>query len=289
MNVTFLGLGNMGNPMARHLLAAGHHLTVFNRTPDRTVALASAGASVAATLSEAVQNAEVVITMLADDRAVLEVTENFIPNMKAGAIHACMSTISPDCSRRLMELHHARGQVYIAAPVFGRPEAAEARKLWVLAAGSARHIETCRPLFEAMGRALTILGDDPARANIVKISGNFLIAATIEALGEAFALVKKSGVEPGAFLEIINGALFNSPLYANYGGIIANQRFDPPGFKLKLGFKDARLVLDAARNAEVPMPLASLIGDNFLSALATGKADLDWSALAQIASERAGF
>ena len=291
MKVGFIGLGNMGLPMARNLLRAGHSLTVHNRAPGRAGQLAADGASAAGSPSEAARNAEVVVTMLADDQAVRSVMfgQGVLEAMPPGAIHLGMSTIGVACSRQLAEAHAAAGQGYVAGPVFGRPDAAAAARLWVVAAGAAQYIEACRPLMEAMGRAISVVGADPWVANVVKVTGNLLIACTIEALGEAFALQRKWGVEPRAFLEVVNGALFNSPLYANYGGLIADERYEPAGFRLRLGLKDTRLALEAADAVSVPLPLASLLRDHFLAAVANGKGDMDWAALALLAAENAGL
>jgi 3-hydroxyisobutyrate dehydrogenase-like beta-hydroxyacid dehydrogenase len=200
-----------------------------------------------------------------------------------------MSTISVAGSKRLAEQHAARGQIYIAAPVFGRPEAAAAAKLWIVAAGPADSIARCQPVFEAVSRGRSVVGVDPWLANAVKLAGNFLIAAALESMGEAFALVRKSGVDAGQFLEIVNSALFNSPLYAGYGAAVAKEQFEPAGFKLRLGFKDLRLAQDAAEAAAVPMPLAGVLRDRFLAAIARGEGDLDWAALARIAAVQAGL
>ena len=200
-----------------------------------------------------------------------------------------MSTIGVACSKRLAERHAGHGQVYLAAPVFGRPVAAAAAQLWIVAAGPPEAIERCQPVFDALGRGTSVVGADPWLANAVKLSGNFLIAAALESMGEAFALVRKSGVDAGQFLEIINTALFNSPLYAGYGGAVAKEQFEPAGFKLRLGFKDLRLVQEAAESAAVPMPLAGVLRDRFLAAMARGEGDLDWAAIARIAAVQAGL
>ncbi len=290
MKVGFIGIGNMGLPMARNLLRAGQSLTVYNRTAGRTEQAAE-GAAVAASAVDAARDAEVLITMLADDLAVRSVIfeQGVLAAMRPGAVHLGMSTISVALSRQLAEAHSAAGQGYVAGPVFGRPDAAAAARLWIVAAGNPRHVDTCRPLMEAMGRAVSVVSTDPWIANVVKVTGNLLIGAVIEALGEAFALQRKWGVEPRAFLEVVNGALFNSPLYANYGGLIADQRYEPAGFRLRLGLKDTRLVLEAADAVSVPLPLASLLRDHFLAAIANGKGDMDWVALAQLAAENAGL
>jgi 3-hydroxyisobutyrate dehydrogenase-like beta-hydroxyacid dehydrogenase len=294
MKVGFIGLGNMGRAMAKNLLRAGHNLVVFNRTRNRAEALQSEGnLQIADSPADAAKDAEVLITMLADDHAVEDIIlkgdKAAINSIKKNAIHVSMSTISVACSRRLKDAHEKAGQRYVAAPVFGRPEAAEAAKLSIIAAGPNNAILECKPLLEAMGQKLFVIGDEQPNANLIKIGGNFMIASMLEALGESFALVRKSGIAPAKFLEVINASLFNSMIYTNYGTLIAEERFEPPGFKLKLGLKDSRLTLAAADDFEVPMPLASLVHDDFLTAAARGSGDRDWAAIAQVSAERAGL
>jgi 3-hydroxyisobutyrate dehydrogenase-like beta-hydroxyacid dehydrogenase len=278
--------------MARNLLSAGHTLVVYNRTTSRADELGRQGATVARSPRDAVQGAEAVITMLADDSAVEQVMfgdDGALAGLDAGAVHVSMSTISHLLSRRLATEHETREQYYVAAPVFGRPEAAETAKLWILAAGAPEAIERCRPLFEAMGQGLEIVGDNPPLANVLKLAGNFLLASAIEAMGEAFALVQKHGIEPERFLEIVNGRLIRSPIYQNYGTLIASRRWEPAGFKLRHGLKDVRLALSAAEEVTVPMPLGSVIRDQYLSAMARGWADTDWAALARVIAANAGL
>ena len=275
--------------MARNLLRAGHQVTVYNRTRARAEPLRQDGAVLADSAADAARDAEAVITMLAEDQAVVQAAQGFMETLARGGVHIGMSTISVACSKHLGEQHAARGQIYVAAPVFGRPEAAAAAKLWIVAAGPPESIARCQSVFDALGRGTSVVGADPWLANTVKVSGNFLIAAAIESLGEAFALVRKSGVDAGQFLEIVNNALFNSPLYAGYGAAIAKEQFEPAGFKLRLGFKDLRLVQEAAEAAAVPMPLAGVLRDRFLAAMARGEADLDWAAMARIAAVQAGL
>jgi len=279
----------MGSAMARNLLRAGHAVTVYNRTRAHAEPLQQDGATVAGSPGDAVRGVDAAITMLADDTAVEHVAGSIQEALAPGAIHIGMSTISVAGSKRLAEQHAARGQIYIAAPVFGRPEAAAAAKLWIVAAGPADSIARCQPVFEAVSRGRSVVGVDPWLANAVKLAGNFLIAAALESMGEAFALVRKSGVDAGQFLEIVNSALFNSPLYAGYGAAVAKEQFEPAGFKLRLGFKDLRLAQDAAEAAAVPMPLAGVLRDRFLAAIARGEGDLDWAALARIAAVQAGL
>jgi 3-hydroxyisobutyrate dehydrogenase-like beta-hydroxyacid dehydrogenase len=289
MKLAFIGAGNMGSPMARNLLRAGHHVTVYNRTRAHAEPLRQEGAALAGSPADAARDADAIVTMLADDQAVEQTVQGFLEALAPGALHIGMSTISVACSKRLAEWHAARGQVYVAAPVFGRPVAAAAAKLWIVAAGSPGSIERCQPVFDALARGTSVVGTDPWLANAVKLSGNFLIAAAVESLGEAFALVRKSGVDAGQFLEIINSALFNSPLYGGYGAAIAKEQFEPAGFKLRLSFKDLRLVQEAAESAAVPMPIAGVLRDRFLAAMARGEGDLDLAALARIAAVQAGL
>jgi 3-hydroxyisobutyrate dehydrogenase-like beta-hydroxyacid dehydrogenase len=290
----------MGLPMARNLLRAHHRVTVYNRTQARCELLRQEGAGVADSVQAVSREAEVLITMLADDSAMKQVVlgeeqeaGSILPPLlevlELGAFHIAMGTISVALSKRLTQEHQKRGQGFLAAPVFGRPEAAEAAKLWIVAGGASELVDRARPLFDSIGQGVFVTGEEPASANVVKLGGNFLIASMLEALGEAFALVRKAGVDSGKFLEMINGALFKSPLYANYGGIVTQERFDPPGFKLRLGLKDARLVLQAADLLEAPMPLASLIHDHLLSAVARGHGEKDWAALASVSAENAGL
>ena len=291
MRISFIGLGSMGLPMARNLLDAGHELTVYNRTRNRADELGQVGLRVAASPREAAGSADFLITMLSDDTAVESVMfgdEGALAGLKPDTIHASMSTISHLLSRRLADEHRSRRQRYVAAPVFGRPEAAAGAKLWIIAAGEAENIERCRPVFGLIGQGVEVVGDDPAMANVLKLAGNFLLASAIEALGETFTLVQKYGIEPGRFLEILNGRLFRSPIYENYGKLIAERRWEPAGFKLRHGLKDVRLALSAAEEVTTPLPLASLIRDHYLSALARGWGESDWAALARVLEENAG-
>ena len=292
MKVGFIGLGNMGSGMARNLIKAGHTVTVYNRTRSRAEELRGVGATVAETPGQAASGAEAVITMLADDRALEDVVfgaGKMLDTLPAGAVHIGMSTISVALSRGLTIAHHDNKQHYVAAPVFGRPEAAAAAKLFVVAAGVAQQVGRCQALFDAMGQKTFIAGEEPAMANVVKLAGNFLLTTIIEGLAEAFAFARKSHVDAAQLLEILTGSLFPVPVYKNYGAMIAAEKFEPAGFKLRLGAKDNRLVLAAAEEAAVPMPMASLVRDHFLAAMAQGMADADWAAIARIVYKNAGL
>jgi 3-hydroxyisobutyrate dehydrogenase-like beta-hydroxyacid dehydrogenase len=290
MQVGFIGLGNMGSGMAANLLKAGHAITVHNRTSAKAEALVAEAATLAKTPGEAARG-EVVITMLADDATVEGVvfgTDGVFGGLKPGSIHISMSTISVALAERLASAHRAAGQRFVAAPVFGRPEAAVAGKLFIVAGGEPKTVQVCQPLFEVLGQRTFVIADEPPKANLVKLSGNFLIAAVIETLGEAFALVSKAGIDRARYLDILTNTLFAAPVYKTYGGIIAEERYTPPGFRARLGFKDIHLALGAAETLQVPMPVASLLRDRFLALLANGAGDLDWSALAALAGRDAG-
>ncbi len=291
MNVGFIGLGNMGHPIAENLLKAGHTLVVFNRTRARAESLGAMGARIAATPAECCQG-DVVFTMLADDAAVEAVAfgdGGIVASLPRGAVHASLSTISVALSARLAQAHARSGSVYVAAPVFGRPEAAAAAKLFVVAAGPAAALARCQPLFEAIGQRTFIVGEQASAANVIKLAGNFLLAAMVESLGEAFALVRKNGIDPAQFLELITSSVFTAPPYKIYGSIIAREGYQPAGFQLPLGLKDVRLALAAAESVQVPLPLASLVRDHMISALARGYKDSDWSVIAKISAENAGL
>jgi len=291
MEMGFIGLGGMGEPMARNLIKAGHALKIYNRTRSRSEGLVSQGATVAETPAAA-SSAGVVASMLADDAAVEGVVfgeHGVLEGLPCGGVHISHSTISVNLSRRLVEAHRQREQFFVAAPVFGRPDAAQAARLIVVAAGPPEAVERCHPALEVIGRKLFVIGPHPHAANTVKLAGNFLIASMLETLGEAFALLRKSGVDPATFLEIMVGSFFQSPVYENYGKIIAEQRYEPAGFKLRLGLKDVRLVMAAAEEAAAPMPIASLIRDNLISGIAQGLGDLDWSAVARVAALKSGL
>jgi 3-hydroxyisobutyrate dehydrogenase-like beta-hydroxyacid dehydrogenase len=291
MKVGLIGLGNMGAGMAANLLRAGHEVTVYNRTTGKAQALVAQGARQAAKVADACRG-EAVITMLADDSAVESVVfgqGGIGSSLGKGAIHISSSTISVALSERMAAAHATNGQRFVSAPVFGRPEAAAAAMLFVAVAGAPDAIDECMPLFNAIGQKTFRFGEKPSDANLVKLSGNFLISSVIEALGEAIALVGKAGLDQHQYVDFLTSTLFNAPVYKTYGGLIADRKFAPAGFAAPLGFKDNRLVLAAAETLRVPLPLASLIYNRFLTLLARGGEKLDWSAFSQLAAEDAGL
>jgi len=291
MKIGFIGLGKMGSGIAANLLKAGHEVTVFNRTPGKDESLVKQGAQRAAQIADACRG-EAVLTMLSDDPAVESVAfgaGGIADSMGKGAIHVSLSTISVALSQKLTTAHAERKQHFVAAPVFGRPEAAAAGQLFIAAAGADDAIDACLPLFEAFGQRTYRFGNHPPDANLVKLSGNFLITSVIESLAEAMALVGKAGLDQHHYLDFLTSSLFAIPIYKNYGAMIADKKFVPAGFSAPLGFKDNRLVLAAAENLRVPMPLATLIYNRFLTLLAQGGESLDWSAISLLAAEDAGL
>ena len=290
MRLGFIGLGQMGSGMASNLIKAGHEVTVYNRTPEKTAPLVALGATAARHVADACRG-EAVITMLADDPAVEGVVfgdDGVLARLGPGAIHISCSTISVALSRRLAEAHARASQRYVAAPVFGRPEAATAAKLFVVACGAPDAVDASKPALDAIGQRTFVMSPEPEAANLVKLSGNFLIAAVIESLGEALALIGKAGIDQHAYLDLLTSTLFTAPVYRTYGALIAEGQFEPPGFAAPLGQKDIRLALAAAEELRVPMPLASLLRDRFLTLLAHGGDTLDWSAIGHLAAQDAG-
>jgi 3-hydroxyisobutyrate dehydrogenase-like beta-hydroxyacid dehydrogenase len=290
MKIGFIGLGHMGSAMAANLVKAGHDVTVFNRSPEKRRALLELGAHEADSVADACHG-QVIISMLADDTAVADVAlakYGIVETLAKGAIHLSMSTISVTLSKHLSETHAHAGQRFVAAPVFGRPDAAAAAKLFIVAAGEPAAVEACKPLFDALGQKTFPISTEPAAANLVKLSGNFLLAAAIEALGEAIALVGKAGIDRRAYVDLLTSTIFPVPAYKIYGGLIAESRFQPAAFAAPLGFKDIRLALAAAESLRVPMPLGSLLHDRFLRLLAQGGDSLDWAAIGGLAAQDAG-
>jgi 3-hydroxyisobutyrate dehydrogenase-like beta-hydroxyacid dehydrogenase len=290
MQVGFIGLGQMGSGIAANLLQAGHAVSVYNRTRAKAEPLAAKGATIAATVADACKG-DAVFTMLANDEAVEAVVfgaDGILASLPKGATHISSSTISVALSKRLAAAHHEGGQHYVSAPVFGRPDAAAAGKLFVVAAGAPDALSKVAPLLDAIGQKTFTVAATPETANLVKLSGNFLIAAVIESLGEAIALVEKGGVDKHQYVDILTSTLFSAPVYKTYGALIADAKFEPAGFAAPLGLKDVRLTLSAAEDLRVPLPLASLLRDRFLTLLAHGGDKLDWSAVGSLAAKDAG-
>lgn len=285
--IGFVGLGRMGQPMARNLVTAGYTVRAWNRSGGKI----PQGAQEAKSPREAAAGARIVITMLADDAAVQAVVlgeDGLLAGLREGGIHLSMSTISVALSERLAEAHRAAGQQYVAAPVFGRPEAADKKQLWIVPGGDDAAIAECMPIFAALGQGTFPMGL-AKQASLTKLIGNFMLIATIEALAESLALGEKGGIDPAKLVDLFAGTLFSSPVVKGYGPRIAATSFEPPGFTLTLGFKDASLALKAAEELRVPMPLGSLARDHLLSAIAQGRGGWDLAALATVVREAAGL
>jgi 3-hydroxyisobutyrate dehydrogenase-like beta-hydroxyacid dehydrogenase len=290
MTIGFIGLGNMGSAIAGRLIKGGQSLVGWNRSPAAADRLAAEGARRAATPAEALQG-EVAFSMLADDAAIEAtlVASGALRGARRGLIHVNCATVSVALAERLEALHRELGLAYVAAPVLGRPDAATAGQLHVLVAGAPDAVAKARPLLELIGQRVWPVGDHAPMANVVKLACNFALASAIETLGEAGALAKAYGVEPAALFEVMTGSVFAAPAYRVYGALIGERRFEPAGFRMPLGMKDVRLALEAGEARHAPLPIASLLRDHFLAAIANGDADKDWSALAMTAFRNAGL
>jgi 3-hydroxyisobutyrate dehydrogenase-like beta-hydroxyacid dehydrogenase len=288
----FVGLGHMGLPIATNLLKAGHHLKVNNRTSQKAAPLIAAGAKWLESPSEVVEPGGIVFTMLADDATVESVSvrnPDFLDRFGGGGIHISMSTIAPQTARDLAEKHAKKGVAYLAAPVIGRPDRAAAGTLFIILAGESNAKQVAEPLLKNLGQRIFEFGEKPWQANIAKLVVNFNIAAAIECMAEGFTLAEKEGISRLKMAGLLSETLFSSVVYKGYGDFVARHQYEPAGFRLRLGWKDLRLVLEVAQESETPMPIGSLLGDRFLSALAKNRGDLDWSALALGASDDAGL
>jgi 3-hydroxyisobutyrate dehydrogenase-like beta-hydroxyacid dehydrogenase len=290
--IGFIGLGNMGGEMVPLLLKAGYAVRVYNRTRSKAEPLAARGAQVVDEPSAAVEPGGIVITMLANDAAVEEVTtggHGILSRLGEGGIHLSLSTIAPATAAKLAALHSRHSSAYLAAPVLGRPEAAAAGKLWIMLAGPPAAKERARPVLQALGQGIYDFGERPEAANVVKLSMNFLIAAMMESLAEAFTFAEKQGVSRADLNTLIGQTTFACPAYQGYGRTISERRFTPAGFELALGLKDMHLLLQTATDGATPMPAANLVRDRLLEGMAKGREKLDWSVLALGAAEDAGL
>jgi 3-hydroxyisobutyrate dehydrogenase-like beta-hydroxyacid dehydrogenase len=289
METGFIGLGAMGRAMVANLLKAGHHVRVWNRSRAPMDELARQGAEPVEEPRLAFRG--VVISMLADDEAVRETIlgQRLLDSAPPGTVLVNMATISVRFAEELAAEHRRHGVQYVAAPVFGRPEAAAAGQLHIVAAGDAAAIDRVQPLLDVIGQRTWRVGADPLQANAVKVAGNFMIAAAIESMAEAAVMVERHGVPAAEMLNVLTNTLFAAPVYKNYGALIAERRYEPPGFRLTLGLKDIRLVLEAADSGRTPMPFASVLRDHLLEAVAQGQGERDWAALAEVARRHAGL
>ena len=290
--IGFIGLGNMGHALAQNLLADGYDLKVYNRTPEKADDLVKKGATLVSKPAEVVSKGGIVITMLSNDQAVEEIVfgeGGILPRMKEDTIHLSISTLGPDTARKLAKAHEEYGSKYVSSPVFGRPDAAATRKLWVCTAGPQAAKERVQPILQALSQGVYDFGEDVGAANIVKLAGNFMIVSAMEAMAEALTLGEKNGIERSALINMLTQTLFTGRIYQNYGQAISQKRYMPAGFFMELGLKDINLALKTAEEANMPMPLASLLRDRFMVGMAKGREKMDWSALSLGVSEDAGL
>jgi len=290
--IGFIGVGAMGEPMAANLLKAGYRLRIYNRTPGKIDRLTGMGARGVKTTADAGEPGSVVVTMLANDDALMEVMlhdRSVVEKLGKGGVHLSMSTVSPTTARRLADDHAKSGVAYVSAPVFGRPDAAAAAKLWIPCSGPEAARKRVKPILDALGQGTYDLGEDTRAANVMKLAGNFLLLSAVEAMAEAMAFSEKNGVDPGHLKEMLFETLFACPVYKGYGGGIAEKRFEAPGFKLALGLKDAGLVEASALASDVNMPFADVLVRRLAAAMDAGHGDWDLTALALESRKDAGL
>ncbi len=293
--IGFVGLGHMGTAMAANLAAAGHRVIAYVRRPDQMDKLVALGLKPTTDITDLFDR-EVVISMLPDDTAVRDVVlgredlgiAGLASGLKRDAIHLSMSTISTSTASHLAREHARHGQGYVAAPVFGNPDAAKARQLFIVAAGALADVERCQPLFDILGQKTFVIGTDPGHANLVKLLGNMMTATTLEMLGEVVAVARKRGLDPKPFIDIMTSTMFGGRVHKIYGDKIVAHSY-APGFVLPLALKDVRLALAEAENAGAPMPSVNVVRDRLITGIARGHADLDWTALGLVAAEEAGL
>ncbi|HEY8784545.1 MAG TPA: NAD(P)-dependent oxidoreductase [Mucilaginibacter sp.] len=291
--IGFIGLGNMGINMAKNLISSGYHLQVYNRTISKADELDQASITKCKTPAEAADSVHAVITMLSEDEVVKETVlgkDGVLQKLPKDSVHISMSTVSPEMAQLLAKHHGDAGTSYLAAPVFGRPEAAAAKKLWICMSGDQKSKEIAKPILESLGQGIFDFGEDAGGANVVKIAGNFMIMASLEMMAEAYTLAEKNGLDRLKVAEFFGATLFNSPIFQNYGKLIANKQYEPVGFKAKLGYKDARLALKLSQQAETPMPIATAVHNRLLTAVAKGWGERDWAeGISRGVSEDAGL
>jgi 3-hydroxyisobutyrate dehydrogenase-like beta-hydroxyacid dehydrogenase len=282
MKIGFIGLGSLGAPTAQNLLDIGHELVVFNRTTSKTLPLIQKGAVAAASIEELAKECNIVCSLISDDAALFSISEDLLKHLQQGSIHISISTILPQTAKELAEVHEKNGLHYLAAPVFGRPEAAKARKLNFAISGPEKLRRQAEPILkDAGGVGVWDFGESITAANTVKLCGNFLIGSALEAIGESVALAKQSGIDPIQMWNMFSQTFLNNPLYQNYSQIILQQKFEPAAFSMKLGLKDINLVLQQAESAHLNMPLAELLQQHMMQMVGEGKSHVDWSAVSQ--------
>ena len=290
--IAFIGLGNMGLNMAKNLISEGYHLKVYNRTLAKADELDNVSVTKCQTPAEAARDVEIVISMLSEDSVLKEAVsgdDGILKTMPKNSLHISMSTVGPDTAKELSDKHNEAGVKYLSAPVFGRPNAAADRKLNICVSGNQQSKEIAKPILECLGQGIYDFGEEIGSANVVKIAGNFMILASMEMMAEAFTLAEKNGLDRAKVANFFGSTLFNAPIYQNYGKMIAAKNYEPVGFKARLGYKDARLAVKTSQLSGTPMPLATLVHNRLMSAVAKGLGDRDWvEGIAAGVSEDAG-
>jgi 3-hydroxyisobutyrate dehydrogenase-like beta-hydroxyacid dehydrogenase len=294
-DIGFVGLGRMGAAMAANLVASGGHVIAYVRHPDQIEKLETLYLKPTTDIAKLFE-CKVVISMLPDDDAAREIVfgrkdtglVGLANGLMPGAVHLSMSTISTATASQLASEHTRHWQGYVAAPVFGNPAAAKARQLFIAAAGDPADVERCRPLLEDLGQRVFVIGTNPADANLFKLLGNMMTATALEMLGEVVAVIRKRGLDPQPFLDLMTSTNFGGRVHRIYGDKIAAQSYEA-GFIMPLALKDVRLALNEAENAGVPMPSVGVVRDRMITGIARGHGDLDWTALGLIAAEESGL
>ncbi|WDF54117.1 NAD(P)-dependent oxidoreductase [Mucilaginibacter sp. KACC 22063] len=279
-NIGFIGLGNLGTPIAQNLIKAGYHLQVYNRTATKIDELDQSAVTKCDSPADAAKDVEFIVTVLSDDKVVREVVtgeDGILKTLPKNAIHISISTILPETSKEMAALHEQSGSCYLASPVFGRPEAAAAKLLWVCTSGKAEIKEAAKPVQESISQGIIDFGEEVGAANVVKITGNFMIQASMEMMAESYTLAEKYGVDRSQISEFFSATLFNAPIFKNYGKIISGKQYEPVGFTSQLGYKDANLAFRLSQQSQTPMPLVNIVHNRLLTALAKGWKDRDWS------------
>lgn len=291
--IGFIGLGNMGINMAKNLIQEGYHLQVYNRTISKADELEQVSITPCKTPAEAAEGVAFVISILSEDEVLKEAVlgnDGILKTLPKNAIHISMSTIAPDTAELLSKAHQNAGSHYIAAPVFGRPEAAAARKLWICVSGTEAAKNSARPVLECLGQGIVDFGESAGGANVVKVAGNFMIMASIEMMAEAYTLAEKNGLDRNQVANFFSSTLFNAPIFQNYGKQVAGKLYEPVGFKAKLGYKDARIAFKLSQASETPMPIATAVHNRLLTAVAKGWGERDWAeGISRGVSEDAGL
>lgn len=285
LKASFIGLGNMGLPMAHNLLKNGVELAVYNRTQEKSASLKDAGAQVLEHPKDAFAYSPIVFSMVANDQALADTSQSLLENAHHGCIHVSMSTVDPATTENLYLKHKEKGAELIAAPVFGRPDVAAKQALWICLAGSQEGKKQIEPYLHFIGKKIYDFGEHPEAANVVKIAGNFMILSVTEILGEAFEFLQRNEVNAEKFLDFITDSIFPSPVYQTYGKLILQQKFSPAGFKMSLGLKDLNLFFNNAKSLHMSTPFAEILKNQLLTSLKKGREDLDWSAISLLLKE----